>query len=47
MTLDRALDVYAMVCSIQTFDVATQERGWSVDQVEQWWVETLTDLLLA
>ena len=47
MTLDRALDVYAMVCSIQTFDVATRERGWSVDEVEQWWVETLTDLLLA
>ena len=46
VTLDRALDVYAMVCSIQAFDIATRERGWSVDQVEQWWVETLTELLL-
>lgn len=46
VTLDRALDVYAMVCSIQAFDIATRERGWSVDQVEQWWVETLTKLLL-
>ncbi|KRF46706.1 TetR/AcrR family transcriptional regulator [Terrabacter sp. Soil810] len=46
VTLDRALDVYAVVCSIQAFDIATRERGWSVDQVEQWWVETLTELLL-
>ena len=47
MTLDRALDVYAMTCSIQTFDVAIQERGWSEDEVERWWLETLTVLLLA
>jgi AcrR family transcriptional regulator len=47
LTLDRALDVYATVCSIQTFDIATRERGWSVAEVEQWWVETLTELLLA
>lgn len=47
LTVDRALDIYAMVCSIQVFDVATQERGWSADDVERWWVETLTDLLLA
>ena len=47
LTLDRALDVYATVCSIQTFDIATRERGWSVDDVEQWWVATLTELLLA
>jgi AcrR family transcriptional regulator len=47
LTLDRALDVYATVCSIQTFDIATQERGWTIDEVEQWWVETLTELLLA
>ena len=47
LTLDRALDVYATVCSIQTFDIATRERGWSVDEVEQWWVATLTELLLA
>jgi AcrR family transcriptional regulator len=47
LTLDRALDVYATLCSIQTFDIATQERGWTVDQLEQWWVETLTELLLA
>lgn len=47
LTVDRALDIYAMVCSIQVFDVATQERGWSADDVERWWVETLTDRLLA
>jgi AcrR family transcriptional regulator len=47
LTLDRALDVYAMVCSIQTFDVATRERGWSPDEVERWWLATLSELLLA
>jgi len=47
VTVDRALDVYAMVCSIQVFDIATQERGWSADDVERWWLETLTDRLLA
>jgi len=47
VTLDRALDSYAIVCSIQTFDIATEERGWSADDVERWWVKTLTELLLA
>jgi hypothetical protein len=36
-----------MVCSIQTFDVATRERGWSPDEVERWWLATLSELLLA
>ena len=47
VTVDRALDVYAMVCSIEIYDIATQERGWSADDVERWWLETLTDRLLA
>lgn len=47
VSIDLALDVYAMVCSIQVFDIATQERGWSADDVERWWLETLTDRLLA
>ena len=47
VSVDHALDVYAMVCSIQVFDIATQERGWSADDVERWWLATLTDRLLA
>lgn len=47
VTVDRALDVYAVVCSIQTFDIAMLERGWTADEVEQWWVATLPGLILA
>ena len=43
----RALDVYAVVCSFETYDVATVERGWSPDEVERWWHDTLTAQLLA
>ncbi len=45
--VDRALDVYASVCSIQVFDVMTAERGWSPDAVEEWWQDSLAELLLA
>jgi AcrR family transcriptional regulator len=47
MTLDKALDVFALFCSIDTYDVATRERGWSPDELERWWVATLSELLLA
>jgi AcrR family transcriptional regulator len=47
MRPDRAVDVYAIVSSLETYDVATIERGWSPDAVERWWIDTLTGLLLA
>ncbi len=41
--LERALDVYAATCSIMTFDVLHQERGWSPDQIESWWNHVLAE----
>ncbi len=45
--VDRALAVYAMVVSLDAYDVATAERGWSPDEVESWWHAALAELLLA
>jgi hypothetical protein len=47
VSLQRALDIYAVTVSIQAFDIATRERGWSPDRVERWWVETVADQILA
>ena len=47
VTLDQALDVYATLCSAGTYGVAVDERGWSPQQVEEWWYATLAELLLA
>jgi hypothetical protein len=47
MTLDRALDLVAVTVSIQTYDIATRERGWTADQTEQWWIATLSSAILA
>ena len=41
MDPERALDVYAATCSIMTFDVLHQERGWSPVQIESWWNDVL------
>jgi AcrR family transcriptional regulator len=43
----RAVDVYAAVCSIDAYRELTLERGWTPDEVQQWWAETLTRELLA
>jgi AcrR family transcriptional regulator len=47
MNVNRAIDVYAIVSSIETYDIATVERGWSPDHVERWWLDTLIEQLLA
>ena len=47
ITVDHALDVYSVLCSAATYAVAVDERGWSPEQVEQWWFDTLAELLLA
>jgi AcrR family transcriptional regulator len=44
--VDRAVDVYQIVCSFPAWEVATAERGWTPDQVERWWGDTLVELLL-
>ncbi len=46
LDVDRARDVYAAMSNVDVYLVLTRERGWTPDQVEQWWVETLALLLL-
>lgn len=41
-----AADTFAALCSIDVYRVLTEERGWSPDQVERWWYESLVRLLL-
>lgn len=45
--VQRALDVYSMTVSIATYDEAVVWRGWSPDDVETWWCESLPRLLFA
>jgi len=47
VSLQRALDVYAVTVSIQSYDIATRERGWDPDRLERWWVDTLAEQILA
>ena len=42
-----ALAVYALLVSLESFDIATVERGWTPDDVERWWHDTLVDLILS
>lgn len=42
-----AVAVYGIVVSLDTFATATRDYGWSADDVEVWWHETLTELLLS
>ncbi|MFT4086749.1 MAG: helix-turn-helix domain-containing protein [Gordonia sp. (in: high G+C Gram-positive bacteria)] len=46
MDLDRALDVYAAISSLDTFDVLRHERDWTPDEIEDWWRATLVEALL-
>lgn len=43
----RACDVYAAISHVDTYLVLTGERGWRPEQVEEFWVATLAELLLA
>ena len=43
---ERAVAVYAALVSLESFDTATDEFGWSPDEVGAWWHATLTTQLL-
>jgi AcrR family transcriptional regulator len=43
---DRAIAVYGVIVSLESFDTATRDYGWSPDEVESWWHGTLAELLL-
>jgi AcrR family transcriptional regulator len=47
VSVQRALDVYAVTVSIQSYDIATRERGWDPDRLQRWWVDTLAEQILA
>jgi hypothetical protein len=34
------------VVSLDSYDLATVDRGWRPDEVEQWWHGSLSELLL-
>lgn len=42
-----AQDVYAVVVCVETYAIATGERGWSPAETQEWWYRTLVELLLA
>ena len=42
MDPERAVAVYAVLVSLEGFDTATREHGWSPDEVAAWWHATLT-----
>jgi AcrR family transcriptional regulator len=41
-----ACDTYAALCNVDVYTTLTQERGWRPDQVQRWWQQSLTRLLL-
>lgn len=47
MTLDKALDVYALTISLDTYEIAVRERGWTPDAVEAWWITSLGRAILS
>ncbi|MGB0098710.1 MAG: helix-turn-helix domain-containing protein [Nocardioides sp.] len=44
--VDRASDIYAALSHVDSYLVLTRERGWSAQHVEEFWIETLSELLL-
>jgi AcrR family transcriptional regulator len=44
--VDDALDCSAAMYNADVYLLLIQERGWTPDRVERWWIETLSQLLL-
>jgi AcrR family transcriptional regulator len=44
--VERAIAVYGVLISLESFDTATAKYGWSPVDVETWWYTTLVELLL-
>ncbi|TDD50106.1 TetR/AcrR family transcriptional regulator [Saccharopolyspora elongata] len=47
LDVQSAVDVYGALCNVDVYITLTAERGWSPDQVEQWWGGVLARELLA
>jgi AcrR family transcriptional regulator len=46
IAVERAVDIYAVTVNIGTYDEAIEQRGWTPDQLQEWWHTSLTELLL-
>ncbi|HET9419660.1 MAG TPA: TetR/AcrR family transcriptional regulator, partial [Nocardioides sp.] len=46
LDVDGARDVYAALSNVDVYLVLTRERGWSPERVEEWWVATVSELIL-
>jgi AcrR family transcriptional regulator len=44
---DRAVAAYGITVTLDSFGTATDEYGWSPDDVENWWHNSLVELLLS
>ena len=44
--VERAVAIFGIVVSLESFATATRDYGWGPDDVEEWWYRTLTELLL-
>lgn len=44
---ESADDVCAALFNVEVYGVLVEERGWSPDRVEAWWLETLETLLMS
>ena len=44
--VDRARDIYAALSHVDSYLVLTRERGWTAQQVEDFWISSLSELLL-
>lgn len=45
--VDRAADTFAALCNVEVYQILIAERGWTPDEVESWWRESLERLLVA
>ena len=45
--VDTAAAAFASLCSIETYRILVEERGWDADRIERWWAESLDRALLA
>ena len=41
-----AADTYAALCNIDVYRVLAEERGWSPERIERWWLDALIRLIL-
>jgi hypothetical protein len=46
VTVQSAADTAAALLNIDVYRVLRDERGWSPNQIEQWWHESLVLLLV-